>query len=56
MPNKYFKIELSAGVQIHVFFQTASEIIIKFVVKLVFEHENRHYEVVRFDTAFERQP
>jgi hypothetical protein len=56
MPKKYFKIELSAGVQIHAFFQTVSGIIIKFVVKLVFEHKNRYYEVVRFDTAFERQP
>jgi len=51
MPKKYFKIELPGGAQIHVFFETASGIIINFVVKLVIKYKNKYYEVVRFDTA-----
>ena len=34
MPKKYYKIELLGGAAIHVYFETASGIIINFVVKL----------------------
>ena len=53
MPKKYFKIELPDGSQIHVFFETASGIIVNFVVKLVIKYKSRYYEIVRFDTAHE---
>ena len=45
MPKRYFKIELLDGTQIHVFFETASGIIVNFVVKLVLKYKSR------FDTA-----
>ena len=51
MPKKYYKIKLLKGAAVHVYFETASGIIINFVVKLVFELNNRYYEVIRFDTA-----
>ena len=51
MPPKYYRIELGGGVEIHVFFETASGLIINFVVKLTLLHEGRHFEVVRYDSA-----
>ena len=51
MPKKYYKIALSGGAEIHVFFQTTSGIIITFVVKLVFVYKNKYYEIIRYDTA-----
>ena len=51
MPKKYYKIELLGGAAVHVYFETASGIIINFVVKLVFEINNRYYEIIRFDSA-----
>ena len=51
MPTKYFKIVLSDGREIHVFFETASGIIVNFVVKLVVCLENMYYEIVRYDSA-----
>ena len=51
MPKKYYKIKLLGGAAIHVYFETASGIIIDFVVKLVFEINSRYYEIIRFDTA-----
>jgi len=41
MPKKYFTIELPDGSQIHVFFETASGIIVNFVVKLVIKYNSR---------------
>lgn len=51
MPKRYFKFDLSHNVEIHVFFETASGIIINFVVKLVVKVQDRYYEVVRFDSG-----
>ena len=51
MPKRYFKIDLSGGAQIHVFFQTASGLIINFVVKLILKMNGTNYEVVRFDSG-----
>jgi len=51
MPKKYYKIELPSGAEIHVFFETASGLIINFVVKLIIKFNSGYYEIVRFDTA-----
>lgn len=51
MPKKYYKIELPSGAEIHVFFETASGLIINFVVKLIMKFNSEYYEIVRFDTA-----
>jgi hypothetical protein len=49
--RRYFKINLSDDVEIHVFFETASGLIINFMVKLVLKLEDIYYEVVRFDSG-----
>jgi hypothetical protein len=49
--KRYFKINLSDNVEIHVFFETASGLIINFVVKLFLRLEDTYYEVVRFDSG-----
>jgi hypothetical protein len=49
--RRYFKINLSDNVEIHVFFETASGLIINFVVKLFLRLEDTYYEVVRFDSG-----
>jgi len=51
MPKKYYKIELPSGAEIHVFFETASGLIIKFVVRLIMKFDSEYYEIVRFDSA-----
>ncbi len=51
MPTKYFRIILSDGCEIHVFFETMSGLILNFVVKLVISLENTYYEIVRYDSA-----
>ena len=51
MPKKYFKIDLSDGAEIHVFFETASGLIINFVVKLILKVNDTYYEVIRFDSG-----
>lgn len=51
MPKKYYMIDLGGGMEIHVFFETASGLIINFVVKLVLLIGDGHYEVVRYDSA-----
>jgi hypothetical protein len=49
--RRYFKISLSEEIEIHVFFETISGLIINFMVKLVLELENTYHEVVRFDSG-----
>jgi len=49
--RRYFKINLSDQIEIHVFFETVSGLIINFVVKLVLKWEDRYYEIVRFDSG-----
>jgi hypothetical protein len=51
MPKKYFKIELSSGAEIHVYFETANGLIVDFVVKLILKIGQEFYEVIRFDSA-----
>ena len=51
MSRRYFKISLSADIEIHVFFETASGLIINFMVKLVLKLGDTYYEVVRFDSG-----
>ena len=51
MPKKYFKIELSSGAEIHVYFETANGLIVDFVVKLIIKIGQVFYEVIRFDSA-----
>ena len=51
MSRRYFKISLSEEIEIHVFFETISGLIINFMVKLVLELENTYHEVVRFDSG-----
>ncbi len=51
MPKRYFKISLLNEVEIHTFFETASGLIINFVVILILEVNNKYYEVVRFDSG-----
>jgi hypothetical protein len=51
MPKRYFKMELSDRSEIHVFFETASGIIISFVIKLIVNIHDTYYEVIRFDSG-----
>ena len=51
MPKKYFKIALSSGAEIHVYFETANGLIVDFVVKLILKIGQELYEVIRFDSA-----
>ena len=43
--------DLLKGAAVQVYFETASGTIINFVTKLVFELNNRYYEIIRFDTT-----
>ena len=51
MPKKYFIIELSEGVEIYVYFETANGLIVSFVVKLVLKVGKKYHDVVRFDSG-----
>jgi hypothetical protein len=53
MPTKYFKIDISDNVEIHVWFETVNGVIVSFVVKLIFKVGSDYHEVVRFDSAHE---
>jgi predicted RNase H-like HicB family nuclease len=51
VPKKYYRVELTGGTEIQVFFETTNGWVINFVVKLIILFEGGHYEVVRYDTA-----
>ena len=51
MPKKYFKIELSDGTEIHVYFESTSGLIVSFVVKLILKIDTKYYEIIRFDSG-----
>ena len=51
MSKKYYKIVLDAGVEINVFFETMSGLIITFVVKLTLNVSGVYHEVIRYDSA-----
>jgi len=51
MPKRFFKIRLSEDSEIQVFIETASGLIIGFVVKLVLKSNGAQYEVIRFDSG-----
>jgi len=51
MSERYFKIDISEYVEIHVFIKTINGLIVDFMVKLIWRFENSFYEVVRFDSG-----
>ena len=51
MPKRYFKIQLSNGAEIHVYFESASGLIVNYVVKLILRVDNVYHEVIRFDSG-----
>lgn len=51
MPKKYYKIALAAGIEIHVYFESAHGLIVGFMVKLIVKIDKAVYEVIRFDSA-----
>ena len=51
MPKRYFRIQLSNGAEIHVYFESVSGLIVNFVVKLILRIDKAYYEVVRFDSG-----
>jgi hypothetical protein len=51
MPKRYYTFTISDRADIHVFFESGDGVILRFVVKLVLQVEDRFYEVVRFDSG-----
>ncbi len=51
MPKKYFVIELTPGIEIHVFIETLNGLVVSYVVKLLLREGKKYYEVIRFDSA-----
>ena len=51
MPRKYYKIELTDSIEIHVYFETVGGYIVNFAVKLILKYEDKLCEIVRFDSA-----
>ena len=51
MAKRFFRIRLSEDSEIQVFIETASGLIISFVVKLVLRINSAQYEVIRFDSG-----
>ncbi len=53
MPRKYFVIDISSGVEIHVYMDTMNGLVVNYVVKLLMHKNNKYYEIIRYDNAHE---
>jgi len=51
MPKKYFVIELTAEIEIHVYIETFNGLVVSYVVKLLLRDRKKYHEVIRFDSA-----
>ncbi len=51
MPKKYFVIDISQNIEIHVYLETMNGVVVNYVVKLLRLQDKTYHEIIRYDNA-----